>query len=264
MSLIPGEETTESSTTETQPTEGGEQQTEQPQTTTEGIPETAEGEQSTEDAWLFADGVLGEGEKPEWFKDSKYKTIADQAKAYTEAEKRLGSFIGAPKDGKYKLEGVDFDDNPLMKVVADWGIDNQLSEDGLKGLVGKVNELAEAQIEEDKKTALEDLGANAEKRLSDLATWGKNNLEPDEFEAYQGLAQNANHVAVLEKIIGMSKNAKLVSDDVTVPMRSPKQKDAELREMQIKTNDKGQRLIDVDPEYRKEFERQMAEFYNKK
>lgn len=52
------------------------------------------------DAWVLAEGVQGTGKRPEWFKGDKYGSVADQAKAYVDLEKRFGSFNGAPKDGK--------------------------------------------------------------------------------------------------------------------------------------------------------------------
>ena len=39
-------------------------------------------------SWYLSEGVGGEGEAPVWFKGDKYKTIADQAQAYPELEKR--------------------------------------------------------------------------------------------------------------------------------------------------------------------------------
>ena len=67
--------------------------------------------------YLFADGVVGEGDAPEWFKADKYKTVSDQAKAYVELESKFGGFKGAPKEGKYEVEGFNFDDNPLISAV---------------------------------------------------------------------------------------------------------------------------------------------------
>jgi len=69
-------------------------------------------------SWMWGDDITGTGEKPEWFKDSKYKSVSEQAKAYTELEKRLGGFVGAPKEG-YQLNeelGVNSDD-PSIKAV---------------------------------------------------------------------------------------------------------------------------------------------------
>ena len=45
------------------------------------------------------------------------------------------------------------------------------------------------------------LGDDAQKRINTLAQWGKNNLSPEEFMSFQGLAQTAGHVEVLEKLI---------------------------------------------------------------
>ena len=66
MSLIPSGETAAPETAENTTTEttGAEQTTTTDTTTTE---------KSTEGKFLFADGVVGEGEAPEWFKANKYR-----------------------------------------------------------------------------------------------------------------------------------------------------------------------------------------------
>jgi predicted subunit of tRNA(5-methylaminomethyl-2-thiouridylate) methyltransferase len=242
MSLIPSE-TTETPAVEPE----APQQTEE---NTEAEKETLK--------FLYDEGIEGTGDAPEWFKASKYKSIADQAKGYSELEKRLGSFTGAPKDGKYEIEGVSFEDNPLMQTVAEWGVDNQLSSEGLGKLIEKVNELAQRQIAEDQENATKALGENAQKRLSDLAQWGKNNLSTEEFVQFQGLAQNAGQVQVLEKLIGMAKNSKIVKEDSSEQLGKD-DKEAEIRTMQFAKNEKGQRLMDVDPEHRKKVLQKMKE-----
>lgn len=247
MSLIPSGETAAPETAENTETV---ETTESTETTT------------TEAKYLFADGVEGVGDAPEWFKSNKYKTVADQAKAYTELEGKFGAFKGAPKDGKYEIEGINFEENPLMATVAEWGVENQLSPEGLENLVAKVGELAKRQQDEDQAAALEALGENAQKRLADLASWGRNNLSPEEYEQFQGLAQTAGHVQVLEKLIGMSKNSKLVKpDEITTNSNSRADQEAEIKAAYLATNERGQRLMEVDPAYRKKISAQMKEFY---
>jgi hypothetical protein len=259
MSLIPdGGDTTTTETTETT------QQTTDTtvDTTTDTTQETTETTETTSDGevkFLFADGVGGEGEAPEWFKGDKYKTVSDQAKAYTELESRFGAFTGAPKDGKYEIEGMDFEESPLLKLTAEWGAENQLSTDGLKSLIEKVNGLAQEQIEQDSIAAREALGENADKRLNDLSEWGKNNLSPEEFEQFQGLAQNAGQVEVLEKILAKTKNSKLVDTSATPTTQADTE--GELKKMQLATNERGQRLMEVDPAYRAKVTKKMQEFY---
>lgn len=260
MSLIPsGESAAPETTAET----GGESTTPEV-TTTEGDGTTTEPTitENTPAKYLFADGVEGVGDAPEWFKANKYKTVADQAKAYTELEGKFGAFKGAPKDGKYEIEGINFEENPLMATVAEWGVENQLSPEGLENLVAKVGELAAKQQEEDQAAAMTALGENAQKRLADIASWGRNNLSPDEYMQFQGLAQTAGHVEVLEKLIGMTKNSKLVKpDDVTTNSSTKADKEAEIKAAYLATNEKGQRLMEVDPAYRKKVSAQMKEFY---
>jgi len=214
-----------------------------------------------EPTYLFADGVAGEGDAPEWFKKDKYKTISAQAEAYPELEKKMGSFTGAPEDGKYEIEGVNFDDNPLLKTVAEWGGEKGLSNDGLSDLFNKVSELAASQQTEDETAAKEALGERADQRIQDLAQWGKNNLNTEEFVQFQGLAQNAGHVEVLEKLIGMTKNSKMVDKTIVEDANTKADKEAELKTMQLATNDKGQRLMDVNPAYRAKVTKAMKEYY---
>ena len=63
--------------------------------TTEATTETTESTESVSEGWMMSEDVKGEGDAPEWFKSSKYKTVADQAKAYAGLESKLGAFTGA-------------------------------------------------------------------------------------------------------------------------------------------------------------------------
>lgn len=236
--------------------------------TSENVEQTAviEGEEPSviEDnkpGYLFADGVVGEGDAPEWFKTDKYKTVSDQAKAYVELESKFGGFKGAPKEGKYEVEGFNFDDNPLIGAVAEWGLENQLSNEGMKTLATRVHELALKQQEEDKQNAMVQLGDDAQKRITTLAQWGKNNLSPEEFSSFQGLAQTAGHVEVLEKLIGMTKNSKLAATkQISTP--TPAYTKADVDKMYTATNEKGERLVEIDREYYKKVQQMYADVLN--
>lgn len=211
--------------------------------------------------YLFADGVVGEGDAPEWFKTDKYKTVSDQAKAYVELESKFGGFKGAPKEGKYEVEGFNFDDNPLIGAVAEWGLENQLSNEGMKTLATRVHELALKQQEEDRQNAMVQLGDDAQKRITTLAQWGKNNLSPEEFSSFQGLAQTAGHVEVLEKLIGMTKNSKLAATkQISTP--TPAYTKADVDKMYTATNEKGERLVEIDREYYKKVQQMYADVLN--
>lgn len=248
----PASETTTETTTETTP---GTQTESTPTTpTTETTPTGNE-----EVSFLLAEGIGGKGETPEWFKGDKYKNVSEQAKAYTELEGKFGSFTGSPKDGKYEIEGVDFADNPLMSAVSAWGAKSQLSNQGMSDLFTQIDALAKEQIETERTESMKALGNDAEKRLGDLASWGQNNLEPEQFKAFQALAGTAAQVEMLEILIGKTKNSKLVdTKDTTV---NPGLTEAAIKAMRFATNEKGQRLMDVDPAHRAKVTAASKEFY---
>lgn len=251
MSLIPTESTIENTESE----ETTEKTTEVTETTEPAITE------DNKPTFLFADGIAGEGDAPEWFKADKYKTVSDQAKAYVELESKFGSFKGSPKEGKYQVEGFDFEDNPLIGAVAEWGLENQLSNEGMKTLATKVHELAIKQQEEDRVAAMTQLGSNAQQRINTLAQWGKNNLSAEEFTSFQGLAQTAGHVEVLEKLIGMTKNSKLAATKQT-STTSTSTSEAELKKMYLATDPTtGKRLMETDRAYRDKVNKAYKEFY---
>lgn len=246
MSLIPnGETTTEEEITEI----------------TEEAITTNENKEVTESkGYLFADGIVGEGDAPEWFKTDKYKTVSAQAEAYGELESKFGAFSGTPKDG-YDVEGVDIEESPLLKTAAAWGAENQLSNDGLSSLMERVNALATEQIEQDLVNAKTALGDKAEERLGNLSQWGKNNLSVEEYTQFQGLAQNAGQVEVIEKLVGMAKNSKIVKADTHIP--DFKDNAAELSKLQTAVDVNGKRKMEIDPAYRKMVNEKMKAFYNK-
>ena len=253
--LIPnGETSTEAPAT----TEATTEQT----TNTESTENTQQTTTEDKPGYLYADGIKGEGDTPEWFDSNKYKNISEQAKGYKELEGKFGAFTGTPKDG-YKIEGVDMEESPLLKLMGEWGTENQLSNDGLSSIIDKVNALAAEQIEQDSINAKKSLGENADKRLGDISQWGKNNLSPEQFEQFQGLAQTAGHVEVIEKLIGMTKNSKLVTSDHVSTESTIAGKEEALKAKYSAKNDKGQRLMDIDPEYRQKVDKEMAAFYTK-
>ncbi len=77
----------------------------------EATPTLSEGE------YFLSDGIKGTGEAPEWYKSDKYSSVAEQARAYTELEKKFGGFTGAPKDGYAGPEGVDAADGLLEELT---------------------------------------------------------------------------------------------------------------------------------------------------
>jgi len=114
-----------------------------------------------EGEYFLTEGIKGTGNTPEWFKADKYKSIADQAKAYTELEKRFGGFKGAPKDGYQAPEGIEADD-ALFAELKTFAEETNMSQDAFD----RAWDLLQAQSE-----AVEEVSLEAEMaKLGDNAT----------------------------------------------------------------------------------------------
>jgi len=221
-------------------------------------------EQQAQD-WFFDEGVKGVGPKPEYFNDKKYKTLSAQAKAQRELEKKLGGFTGAPE--KYEVQvsditrekGVEIDENnPLISEFIEIAKESSMNQE-LFGrcveLVGQYevakNEAQKAFIESERKN----LGKNAQKRIDDLQAWGAANLPEDMQEGFCQMFSTAATVEVAEQIVG-----KLLEKGTTPHggFQAGQYTEADVQAMQFATNEFGQRLVAVDPAYRKKYEELSA------
>jgi len=184
--------------------------------------ETGTSEESTESTevqstFSWSDGVSGEGEAPEYFKADKYKSVADQAKAYTDLEKRFGGFTGAPE--AYELpEGLDGEDT-FVKTLNELGAKNQMSQEMHGELLALGNSIFEAKAEFDIEREMEALGPNADDRLKNIDGYMKNNLG-DNYEEFKDVISNAKTVELVEALISSSAPAQMPTSSapaVSVP-----------------------------------------------
>jgi hypothetical protein len=220
-------------------------------------------------AYLLAEGVQGNGEKPEWFKSEKYKSVADQAQAYVDLEKRFGSFVGAPKDGKYDTKlpeniGVELDgEHPLLDGFTKWASKNQLSQAGYTELLGMLGQYEAAQLP-DWGTIKTAVGENADARIEAVTKWGAANLDAQGYSDLRTACGGANAAAVLKVIeaaIAKTKQPALpkpgqdnvqTGDDKLVAINAKKAvKNADGRTLRYFTDEK----------YRAEIEKELRDYY---
>lgn len=158
--------------------------------------------------YFLAEGIKGAGETPEWYKSDKYQSVAEQAKAYTELEKKFGGFKGAPKDGYTAPEGVESDD-ALLTELTEFAKDTNMSDEAF----GRAWELLSAQeqaVEEvTQEMEMQKLGDNATQRLKTVEGFLKNNLDAETYSAAQELVTTAESVALIEMIVKATVPSKL-------------------------------------------------------
>ena len=219
-------------------------------------------------AWVLAEGIQGTGERPGWFLADKYKSVAEQAKAYPELQKKFGAFTGAPKDGKYEVKlpdnvGVDLvQDHPLMGEFQKWAAAKQLNNEGFNELLGMLATYEASQIP-DMGSIKADLGENADARITAAAQWAKANLGAEGYNLMREATNGPNAAAVfkvLEAVIGKTKQVTLPKPGDDVPATGPTAL-AAIEALQAKRGPDGRRLFETDPKHREMVERKYREYY---
>ena len=155
---------------------------------------------TAEPEWLWADGMRGEGEKPDWLK-SRYNSVADQAEAYTELEKKFGEFKGAPKDG-YNFDDIDSidPDNPLISHFSKTFKDMNLSQDGFNRILSEFESLQQNMSSVDVAEEMKKLGPQGQEMIKQTSQWVANNLPKDIAATVHTWIQTADDFRALDTI----------------------------------------------------------------
>lgn len=175
-------------------------------------------------SWYLSEGVVGQGETPDWFKSGKYKTVEDQAKAYLGLESKLGAFTGTPEDGYQVVmpEGMEAeisDDDPMLVSFNEWAQEAGLSQDAHSKLLGVyMTNIANTQpnMEEEMKR----IGPDAQSRISDVVQWAQNNLDTDEFGTLQQLATTADGFKLIERMKSLGRETQISAPDTAQPVNA--------------------------------------------
>jgi hypothetical protein len=162
-------------------------------------------------------------DRPEWLLD-KYATgersqdeaIIEQAKAYKEAEKRLGSFLGAPEEYSLTLpDGVEGDVDTELAAYQEFieeakksNMNNDTAQRLFNIFVGYQQSMVN-QLETDYTEQRKLLGENADDRIRGLVSWAGNNLSEEQVEVMHTMTMTADQVEVLEAMISKTRNSKL-------------------------------------------------------
>ena len=209
-----------------------------------------------EGEFFLSDGIKGVGDQPEWYKADKYKSVAEQAKAYTELEKKFGGFTGAPKDGYSIVEGVESDD-ALWQELVSFGEKTNMSQSAMNDAWELLSAQDQAVEEASMEVELQKLGDNGVERIKVVEQYMKNNLDGDTYERLRYAVNSAEAVELIEALVKSTAPAKLPIDGYIEPggLTWP-----DIEAEMYKTSDNGQYLRSVDPNHEAKIQRMMKEF----
>jgi hypothetical protein len=219
--------------------------------------------------WLLADGVPGKEAPPEWFLADKYKTVAEQAKAYVEAQKKLGGFTGAPKDGNYEIKlpstvvGEIDPEHPMTQRLVEFARTKNMSQEAFSEAIGIFAEYEASLI-----PTLEDIhaeiGDNAVSRINSLGNWAKANLMPEELATFVEATSGSNAAAVVkavEAIVAKTRQPSIGRPGTDAASSGPGTL-AEINAMQARVNPKtGKRFYEEDAGYRANVENARMAYF---
>lgn len=175
--------------------------------------------------WFLSEGVKGAGKAPDWYDGTKYKSVADQAKAYKEAQGLLGTqsaklkeYEGkiaalpkAPETYAFNLPDAYKDsmeiksDDPSLSKLSTIAKKHGISQDAFNEIFGVgVDLIANYELTDlaQEKTLI---GENADSRITAVKDWVKANVGEDQVAGIDRLlgvwSRPSDVFKVLEGII---------------------------------------------------------------
>lgn len=177
------------------------------------------------------------------------------------AEGKLGKkldVIGAPEKG-YALEPSEqvpkevveqLKDDPRIAAVFTKAKELDLSQKAIGELVTSFLGVDLKQVETNKAAELAKLGDNAQHRLKDVGDYITANFDPQMQATLKGMLTTADAVNAVEALIAKARPPSMIpkgegNTALTVTTK------ADWEKFHFATNERGQRLVEIDPEYRK-------------
>lgn len=209
-----------------------------------------------EGEYFLTENIKGSGEAPEWYKADKYKSVAEQAKAYTELEKKFGSFTGAPKDGYTGPEGVDSDDALFQELTA-FASKTNMSQDAFNDAWELLTAQSYAAEAIDREQEMAKLGENAGQRIKQVEGFLKNNLDAQDYDQVIDLVTDARSIELIEAMIKATAPVKLPIDGGESPTGLTW---ADIETEMFKKSSDGQLLRSIDINHERKIQKMMKDF----
>ena len=227
-----------------------------PETTTSDTLLDASAPTLNEGEYFLSDGIKGSGDTPDWYKGDKYKSVAEQAKAYTELEKKFGGFTGAPKDGYSGPEGIEGDD-ALLQELTEFATKTNMSQEAFGDAWELLSAQGQAVEQVTQEQEIASLGDNAQERIKNVEGYLKNNLDADVYEEVRNLVTDARSIQLVEHLVRATAPARLPIDGGDHPSGMTW---SDVEAEMFKKNDSGQLLRSIDSNHEAKIQKMMQDF----
>ena len=227
-----------------------------PETTTSDTLLDASAPTLNEGEYFLSDGIKGSGDTPDWYKGDKYKSVAEQAKAYTELEKKFGGFTGAPKDGYSGPEGIEGDD-ALLQELTEFATKTNMSQEAFGDAWELLSAQGQAVEQVTQEQEIASLGDNAQERIKNVEGYLKNNLDAEVYEEVRNLVTDARSIQLVEHLVRATAPARLPIDGGDHPTGMTW---GDIEAEMFKKNDNGQLLRSIDSNHEAKIQKMMQEF----
>ena len=227
-----------------------------PETTTSDTLLDASSPTLSEGEYFLSDGIKGSGDTPDWYKGDKYKSVAEQAKAYTELEKKFGGFTGAPKDGYSGPEGIEGDD-ALLQELSEFATTTNMIQEAFCDAWELLSAQGQAVEQVTQEQEIASLGDNAQERIKNVEGYLKNNLDAEVYEEVRNLVTDARSIQLVEHLVRATAPARLPIDGGDHPTGMTW---GDIEAEMFKKNDNGQLLRSIDSNHEAKIQKMMQEF----
>ncbi len=207
--------------------------------------------------WYLAEGVVGQGVKPEYLLE-KYSSVDAQAQGYREIFDKLSAHQGAPTE--YNLEfikesGVEIDPNqPQFKEFIELSKEANISQNYFQKAISKYIELEKVRMPnlEEERAKLGPAGAET---MNTIRQWAINTLSADKAEALCNMVVSAAGVDALDALRHSMQPSSIPTDATKIPKPVALNTVAQLNQEMLDNYPK----YKSDENYRKEWSKRMTQ-----
>lgn len=182
------------------------------------------------------------------YADGKYDSVGELEKGYTELQsafsKKMGAFQGAPEAYEFAEGSVTEENQGLADMLGEWGLENQMSNEGINALIGKYTEFSASNREAAINDEFAKLGTDGTARVNKARTFLEANLGEDATRALGASMNTAAAIEAIEKLITMSGTTPVAPSQAESFVNK-----AKTEELRYAVDEHGHRKMD-DPAYR--------------